>query len=389
MPPRALITDATLRNSLAILRAIAPDMEADITASYARYLNLCKYSKHMRTLVSVGPTGDAERYGRRLVEVLRSRRYDYFLPVGLSSCVAASMFKEEISPLANCLLPDWKDMQVAYNKDRTMELAERIGVPTPRTVEISDSADLERLTEFPIVLKASEQSSVRYCQDIEGARAQYSQLVGSSRSMIIAQEYITGYGCGFYGVYREGRLMDFYLHQRLREFPTTGGSSAMARSYRSERLFELGKRMGDALNWNGPIMVEFKRDRRTGDYKLMEVNPKLWGSLDLTLAAGIDIPHLIFSLADGAIDGPIASRYEDAHYGDVTFRWPLPDQLKVFCVRPSLGSAKELLLGPGRTNLSITDPAPGLFMLALGILQGFKVLVNENERYPHGRGPTT
>lgn len=386
--PRALITDGTHRSTLAIIRAIAPRMEAEVTSDFAPYMNLCSFSRFTRGTIGIGPTDNEDRYGQRLVEVLRSRRYDYFLPVGLSSWVAASRFKDEISPLANCLLPDWKDMEIAFNKDRTMELAGRIGVPAPRTVELSDRTDVERIDEFPVVLKASEQSRVRYCRDLQEAREQYLELAGSSRSKIIAQEYVTGYGCGFYGVYRDGRLMDFYLHQRLREFPTTGGASAMARSYRSRRLFDLGKKMGDALNWNGPIMVEFKRDQRTGDYKLIEVNPKLWGSLDLTLAAGIDIPGLIFSLADGTMERPAASRYEDAHYRDVTFRWPFPDQFKVFCVRPSLRSGRELLFGEGRTNLSVTDPAPSLFMIAVGIVQGLKVLVNEGERYPHGRGPT-
>ena len=40
-------------------------------------------------------------------------------------------------------------------------------------------------------------------------------------------------------------------------------------------------------------MAEFKYDTANGDYKLMELNAKLWGSLDLTIAAGIDVPKIL------------------------------------------------------------------------------------------------
>jgi predicted ATP-grasp superfamily ATP-dependent carboligase len=51
-------------------------------------------------------------------------------------------------------------------------------------------------------------------------------------------------------------------------------------------------------------MVEFKLDRRDGLYKLMEVNPKFWGSLDLAIAAGVDFPLLTVRLAAGERTAP-------------------------------------------------------------------------------------
>ncbi len=39
-------------------------------------------------------------------------------------------------------------------------------------------------------------------------------------------------------------------------------------------------------------LVEFKRDNE-GIYKLLEINPKFWGSLDLAIASGVNFPKLI------------------------------------------------------------------------------------------------
>jgi len=71
------------------------------------------------------------------------------------------------------------------------------------------------------------------------------------------------------------------------------GPSAFAKVYNDVRLEELGLRLLSRLKWNGVAMVEFKKVIEEGDYRLMEINPRLWGSLDLSIAAGIDFPYLM------------------------------------------------------------------------------------------------
>ena len=60
------------------------------------------------------------------------------------------------------------------------------------------------------------------------------------------------------------------------------------------------------LGWTGVAMVEFKKD---DDYRLMEVNPRFWGSLPLATRAGVNFPHLLCRLALGEEIGGIP-RYE-------------------------------------------------------------------------------
>jgi predicted ATP-grasp superfamily ATP-dependent carboligase len=360
-------------------------MDVDVTSRLSWYRSVCGLSRYASSIIKVGGGGDIDMYGRQLLDLLRSNRYDYFLPVGLESYLASSRLRTEICREVACLIPRWESMEVAYNKDRAMDLARSLKVPIPETMVLEGQWDISRIISYPVVLKSSEPGSVRYCNSAEEAQREYQLLSRSSRTKVMSQEMISGHGCGFYAVYYEGQLMDFFLHRRVREFPLTGGASAVAESYRSRRLFELGKTIGDALEWNGPLMVEFKYDLRSEDYRLMEINPKLWGSLDLTMAAGVDVPGLIFGLADGTIQRPVASIYEEAHYRDVRYRWPFPDQFKVFCSRPSIELGGELLKGDGESNLILNDPIPNLFMIGSGILEGLGILIDENRRYPHGR----
>jgi predicted ATP-grasp superfamily ATP-dependent carboligase len=44
-------------------------------------------------------------------------------------------------------------------------------------------------------------------------------------------------------------------------------------------------------------MVEFKVDPRDGIPKLMELNPRFWGSLQLAIVSGVDFPYLMLRMA--------------------------------------------------------------------------------------------
>ena len=65
---------------------------------------------------------------------------------------------------------------------------------------------------------------------------------------------------------------------------------------------QYGLKLLDALKWYGIAMVEFKLDQKDGVPKLIEVNPRFWGSMSLAIHPGVDFPYLLYRLA---VDGDI------------------------------------------------------------------------------------
>jgi predicted ATP-grasp superfamily ATP-dependent carboligase len=57
-------------------------------------------------------------------------------------------------------------------------------------------------------------------------------------------------------------------------------------------MVEAARKLLAAAEWQGIAMVEFKRDIRDGRAKLMEINGRFWGSLQLAIASGVDFPVL-------------------------------------------------------------------------------------------------
>ncbi len=74
-----------------------------------------------------------------------------------------------------------------------------------------------------------------------------------------------------------------------------------------------------ALKWHGPAQVEFKRDTRDGSMKIIDVNSRYWGTLDVSIQAGVNFPLLACRMA---MEGDIEPVF-DYEVG-MRYRWSFP-----------------------------------------------------------------
>jgi predicted ATP-grasp superfamily ATP-dependent carboligase len=125
-----------------------------------------------------------------------------------------------------------------------------------------------------------------------------------------------------------------------------------------------------ALDWFGVAMVEFKLDPRDNTPKLMELNPRFWGSLALAIEAGVNFPYLLLRMARGENIKPVE------HYQiGKKCRWLLPGDILNFIHNP-----ERMRLVPDFFDfwdkstaydiLSVRDPMPviGRFLTPLTFL---------------------
>jgi hypothetical protein len=75
------------------------------------------------------------------------------------------------------------------------------------------------------------------------------------------------------------------------------------------------------VGWHGVAMVEFKVEQSSGIPYLMEINGRFWGSLQLAIDAGLNLPYLLLLMAKGRLtSGP-----HPAYRVGVRSRWLLGD----------------------------------------------------------------
>jgi predicted ATP-grasp superfamily ATP-dependent carboligase len=128
-----------------------------------------------------------------------------------------------------------------------------------------------------------------------------------------------------------------FVHKKLRMYPVQGGPSTLREGVEHPQVMELGLSLLKSLNWVGIAMVEFKVDPRDGIPKLMEVNPRFWGSLQLAIVSGVDFPYLILKMARGEklepiLHYPVGRRCRWLLFGDILHFLSNPHR---FHLRPS------------------------------------------------------
>ena len=161
----------------------------------------------------------------------------------------------------------------------------------------------------------------------------------------LIQKRVEGPGVGIFLLMQNGDVLARFAHKRIREKPPSGGVSVLCESIDlPEGAYRDAVRILKRFDWTGVAMVEFKIDREENVARLMEVNARFWGSLELAIISGVDFPHLLFRMAMGEkID--LIQGYKVG----VKSRWELGD-LDHLLIRIFKSSA-SLHLPPGHPGL--------------------------------------
>jgi len=252
-----------------------------------------------------------------------------------------------------------------------MRLAASQGIKVPHLYR-----NIDDVTSYPVVVKGLiESGKISYANSPQ-------ELSRLNLNDALIQEYIPGEGYGFFALFNQGRPRAIFMHKRIREYPITGGPSTVAESIYDDELKRQGLKLLKALKWHGVAMVEFKKDCRDGEFKLMEINPKFWGSLDLATAAGVDFPYLAARMA---MDGDIEPLF--SYKTGIRFRWPFPDDTLHLLANPAaIGTyIRDFFDRDTKTNIWPGDLLPNLLQVGETGVQLFRRIKGRNLRYPYGR----
>jgi predicted ATP-grasp superfamily ATP-dependent carboligase len=185
-----------------------------------------------------------------------------------------------------------------------------LAVPAQSVLESPDAlAGLEGRLTFPLVVKPTRsvvfergvgiKTGVSYAANATELRRRLSTLPAAAYPLLL-QERIIGPATGVFLLVWNGELVAVFAHRRLREKPPAGGVSVYSESAPADpALVERGLGLLRDVGWQGVAMLEFKTDRRSGRPYLMEINGRLWGSLQLAIDAGVDFPALLVGCALG------------------------------------------------------------------------------------------
>lgn len=255
------------------------------------------------------------------------------------------------------------------DKTAVYGLAEQLGFRVPPT-EITDRdrlADLDR-ADFPMILKpvrsarAAHGNLIRVDAQLISSRDELRRLVdGMGAGRWLVQTRVNGQLGAISGVAQNGRVL-VAVHQRShRVWPPGAGVSAFAETVPADHALEAGvARLIGALSWSGIFQAQFIYNDH-GPH-LIDLNPRVYGSLSLATAAGVNLPAIWAALVTGSPVEPTTYRVGVRYRSD-----ELDIRALLHLVRNRRFSAAAPGMVPRRHTahsvVTLADPAPGLTSL--------------------------
>jgi hypothetical protein len=266
-------------------------------------------------------------YGDALLRLAEREGVADVIPVREEDVYVLSKEKRRFAEHVGTPWPEFETLRRVQDRVELFEAAKAVGVPTPETKLLTEWDDWSgrqivkgRYTllagsyldaQAKVTADGSGESaggsgregvvqppSTRYLSpgvepDVDALRSKAGHVPLVQEFMDDTDEY------AFFAIYDEGEPLATFQHRQIRGFKYSGGPSAFRKSVDIPALEREGRKLLDHLDWHGPAMVEFKRDSSTGEFKLMEINPRFWSSLPFTVQAGADFPFYHWLLATG------------------------------------------------------------------------------------------
>jgi len=249
--------------------------------SFTRFFRT-KYIKKWFLMPS--PEKDISLHLDELSKVIRQNNIDVFIPVNSSFY---GKYIQEKALLNNTFdyTSRFEIYEQMHNKTELALLASLLNIRIPKHfASVSEAI-------CPFVIKPENLSSakgVKYVFEENKKR----RIVLNNQNKII-QEFIPGTGCGYSIFAKEGEILKAAGHLRLAEFPIKGGSSVYRKTFFLEQMNEIATKIIRHLKFSGFAMFEFKL-KPEGELVLIEVNPRIWGSINQGLVNGINYFEPIF-----------------------------------------------------------------------------------------------
>lgn len=218
-----------------------------------------------------------ESYIAEISKLTKQLNIDLFIPVH-------SDFIEEVLKNRNLFgktidyLGTYGEYLKLHDKRTLQSIARNLNIDTPAEFTDINSSII------PFVGKPNNKSSSKGVVYVKN-ETQFAALAKNNFTDYIFQQYIPGKGCGYSVYANNGKIITGYGHLRLAEYPVAGGSSVYRETFVSDKMKIAAEKILTQVKWTGFAMFEFKLTPNQR-LVLIEVNPRIWGSINQGLQNG-------------------------------------------------------------------------------------------------------
>lgn len=305
----ALILDAHLRQSLVAVRALGrAGIEAYLAETHAGapafVSRWCAGSAVLPDFAH-----DPGRFVDGVIELCAAIGRPVIITSHDGAIEALRARREEVERVATLALASEPALASAIDKRATLAVAQRLGVPVPHGVAVTDFEEAAQGIDkigLPVVIKPAVswvgagpvawRAAPIVARTREHALAQIKSLVDGGVGALV-QQWLCGSREAVSLIWADGEARTIFAQCAHRMSPLIGGSSVVRESIPLPAdIGPMSEALVSELSLEGYAEIEFRRDH-DGRPFLMEINPRLSASVEIAVRAGVNFPLLLYEWA--------------------------------------------------------------------------------------------
>jgi len=308
----ALVLDARLRQSLVTVRSLGSRGLRIAALETLGGLPAPTFSSRWCQHKIVCPADEGTKdYLTYLEQVLDATGARVLITSSDGTIALIRQHREHLEQRVRIALAKEHALNIAVNKEQTLEIAKHLGMGIPRGVTTRAVSEVEaalREIGLPAVIKpveswvSDEQRGTRIISQLvttpDEARRAVEELTIFGGTVLF-QQFLSGRRESLSFFYAYGEIYASYAFWGKRTDPPLGGVYVLRQSIAlPEDTGKQAERLVREIDLEGYSQVEFRRDIAGNPY-LMEINPRFNLGIEVAVRAGVDFPYMLYRWANG------------------------------------------------------------------------------------------
>ena len=312
------------------------------------------------------------------------------IPTSDASLKVISKHKSLLSKRFRPLVCKWSTIKKIIEKNLSYQIAETLGISVPKTYYPKTKDDTLRISKeinYPCLLKPtfSHTFTKKFKRKLFRATdstelIQTYQQLSKMGFKVMIQEEIPGEDENLVTINivlnKRSEPLGIFMHRRLVQNPPQYGVVALGESIWEPKIIQPALTLMKSINFEGIAQIEFKWDKRTKEYKFIEINGRSYLSIGFPTSCGLNLIHLAYRNCIGENIAPLTNFSCNYECGAKWVDFPLYIKSLIQHTRMKKQKLKKLVkpLLTRRLTVSVFslyDPKP-LLMELYSLARNFK-----------------
>jgi predicted ATP-grasp superfamily ATP-dependent carboligase len=367
-----LIPDGESRFALSVVRCLSQVSNVRVHVFSSDPWSRVRFSRYCSSFTCYDGAPDDESILRAIIRTAQKVNANILIPVSESGIRFASTWPRDPGAIVVTALPQLEMFDTAVNKWRFADFMQTHDIPTPQTILFRKDAGFNEQIgdlKFPVLLKptmSTNGSGIIQFDDSASLERFWEARRNDAREFII-QELVSGYDIDCSVLCRGGEILAYTIQKGIIPNRQRFSPPSAIEFLKHEEVLRVASKLVSDLNWSGVAHIDMMVDASNDRVKVIELNPRYWGSLMGSLKAGVNFPFL-------AVIAGLDKLLPQVSYRNIRYIEPFA-AMQLLMRKPFLHGAGGLPLSESGWRYLLADPLATIAGKTLPLLRKLKLRI--------------